>query len=105
MQSFSDQLIVSYSESSYFGYLVPHASNSLPFLLLPALCASSSCPPVPVALTERRSDLDKAPVSVPLSHFPLSALVHCMLVFCLVGQSDLSNSFQPAQLIELFCHR
>lgn len=42
MQWFSDQLIVSHSESIYFGYLVPHASNSLPFLLLqfvPPFCA------------------------------------------------------------------
>lgn len=48
---------------------------------LSAIFASSLSLPVPIALAECHFGLDKAPVSVPLSHISFSALVHRMLVF------------------------
>lgn len=58
--------------------LFPSHSSLFVFTLCLFLCL-----PVSIGLAECHSDLDKAPVSVLLPHFPLSALVHCVLFFVL----------------------
>lgn len=71
--------------------LFPSHSSLFVFTLCLFLCL-----PVSIGLAECHSDLDKAPVSVLLPHFPLSALVHCMLFFVLwVRVTSLTHFNQP----------